>query len=275
VEDREVLIGGVNRVVREGGLVRRPAGPWSGTVQRLLAHLAQAGFAGAPKPHGFSADGAEELVEYLPGEIGHDFAAPDVRSDASLVAVARLLRGLHDATADFVREPGDVWLLPPREPAEVICHGDAASYNTVFRDQLPVAFIDFDTAHPAPRLWDAAYTAYRFVPLYAPDEAALTLPVPEAQRRLALFADAYGLSASERTQLPGVAAERLHALVAWMYEQAAAGHPAFAQHIAEGHDLRYLTDAEWITDTFTATAATTAAATATTAPGATSVPATG
>ncbi|WP_229698997.1 hypothetical protein [Wenjunlia tyrosinilytica] len=31
----------------------------------------------------------------------------------------------------------------------MICHGDAATYNTVFREQLPVAFIDFDTATPA------------------------------------------------------------------------------------------------------------------------------
>ena len=250
VEDHEVIVGGVNEIIREGGRVRRPAGPWSGTVQRLLAHLAEAGFAGAPRPYGLSADGSQELVEYLPGTVGHDFAAAEVRSDASLIAAARLLRGLHDATAGFVREPGDRWMFPPREPAEVVCHGDAATYNTVFRDRLPFAFIDFDTAHPAPRIWDASYTAYRFVPLYAPDEAELTLPVPEAARRLRLFADAYGFSGAERARLPDVAAERLRALVSWMREQAAAGHPAFTRHLAEGHDRRYLTDASWIESTF-------------------------
>ena len=261
MDDREVLPGGVNVVVREGGLVRRPAGPWSGTVQRLLAHLAGSGFAGAPRPYGLTGDGSQELVEYLPGTVGHDFAAAEVRSDASLVAAARLLRGLHDATAGFVRGPGDVWMHPAREPAEVVCHGDAATYNTVFRDRVPVAFIDFDTAHPGPRIWDAAYTAYRFVPLYAPDEAELTLPVPEAERRLGLFADAYGLSSAERARLPGVAAERLRALVSWMREQAAAGHPAFARHLAEGHDRRYLTDAAWIETVFTAPGSDTAAGT--------------
>lgn len=250
MEDREEFVGGVNRVVREGGVVRRPAGAWSGTVQRLLAHLRGAGFGGAPRPYGLGADGREELVEYLAGEVGHDFAAPQVRSDASLVAAGRLLRGLHDASAGFRRTPEDVWQLPPREPAEVICHGDAATYNTVFRDGLPVAFIDFDTAHPGPRLWDAAYTAYRFVPLYAPDEVEHTLPLPEAGRRLALFADAYGLSREERERLPAVAAERLRALVASMRQQAQAGHPAFARHLAEGHDRRYLTDARWIEEHF-------------------------
>lgn len=245
-----MFVGGVNRVVREGRLVRRPAGPWSGTVQRLLAHVREAGFTGAPRPYGLSDDGAEEVVEYLPGRVGHDFGAPEVRSDASLVAAGRLLRGLHDACAGFVHEQDDVWQLPALEPAEVICHGDAATYNTVFRDELPYAFIDFDTAHPGPRLWDAGYTAYRFVPLYAPDLAEHSLPVPEAKRRLALFADSYGLSREERGRLPAMAAQRLRALVAWMREQAAAGHPAFGRHVAEGHDLRYLTDARWIEDTF-------------------------
>lgn len=219
-------------------------------MQRFLAHLGEAGFTGAPRPHGLSEDGTEEIVEFLPGDVGHDFFAPQVRSDASLSAAARLLRALHDASTSFVRQPDDAWYLPPREPAEVICHGDAATYNTVFRDQLPVAFIDFDTAHPGPRLWDAAYTAYRFVPLYAPDAAEPTLPVPEARRRLTLFADAYGLSEEERTKLPAVAAERLRALVEWMYAQAAAGHEAFGRHVADGHDRRYLTDAQWIESTF-------------------------
>ncbi len=244
------MAGGINQVVREGNRVRRPAGPWSVTVQRLLAHLAEVGFTGAPRPHGLSENGDEEVVEFLPGEVGHDFDAPQVRSDASLVAVARLLREFHNASAGFVQRPEDVWQFPPREPAEVICHGDAATYNTVFRDRLPVAFIDFDTAHPGPRLWDVAYTAYRFVPLYAPDAAEPTLPVPEAMRRSRLFADAYGLSEQERAALPAVAGARLRALVEWMYAEAAAGHPTVRRHVAEGHDQRYLTDARWIETTF-------------------------
>lgn len=246
-----MLQGGVNEVVREGDRVSRPAGPWSPTVQRLLGHLRGAGFTGAPRPLGLAGDGSREFVEFLPGEVGHDFRAPQCRTDASLIAMGRLLRAFHDASADFPRRTDDVWQLPPREPAEVICHGDAATYNTVFREGLPVALIDFDTAHPAPRLWDVAYTAYRFVPLHAPDETALTLPVPEALRRLRLFAHAYGLSDGQRGELPAAAAERLRELVAHMREQAAAGHPAFTRHLAEGHHRRYLTDARWIEGNFT------------------------
>ncbi|MFI1170381.1 hypothetical protein [Streptomyces melanogenes] len=58
------------------------------------------------------------------------------------------MEDFHDASAGLDRKRDDVWQFPAFEPAEVICHGDASTYSTVFRDQLPVALIDFDTAHP-------------------------------------------------------------------------------------------------------------------------------
>ncbi len=242
------LVGGVNRVVRRGATVRRPTGPWSSAVHRLLDHVATQGFTGAPRVLGTSADGSTETLTYLDGEV-LDYPLPDyARSDAALRSVARLLRRFHDATAGFVAAPEDAWQLPAREPAEVICHGDAATYNCVFRDGLPVAFIDFDTAHPGPRLWDAAYTAYRFVPLHAPGADEGTLPLPEQARRLALFADAYGFGAADLGRLPAMVATRLRALVDFMTARAAEGHPAFARHLAEGHHQRYLADAEYVTD---------------------------
>jgi hypothetical protein len=95
-----------------------------------------------------------------------------------------------------------------------------------------------------------AYTAYRFVPLYAPDAAEPSLPVPEGRRRLSLFADAYGLSEEERTALPSAAGARLRALAEWMHAEAAAGNTAVQRHVAEGHDRRYLTDARWIEEAY-------------------------
>ncbi|MFC1409536.1 phosphotransferase enzyme family protein [Streptacidiphilus sp. N1-12] len=245
--DQEVLLtgGGVNRVTRLGDTVRRPVGPWTPTVHRLLDHLAARGFAGAPRAHGLTEDGTREVLDFVPGEVGHYPLPPYARSDDSLRTVGRLLRALHDADADFPRRPEDVWLLPPREPAEVICHGDAATYNCVFRDGLPAAFIDFDTAHPGPRVWDVAYTAYRFVPLHAPGSDEGTLPPAEQGRRLRLLAEAYGLTADERAALAHTVVDRLHALVDFMTERAAAGDPAFARHLADGHHRLYLADAEY------------------------------
>ncbi|MEU3459180.1 phosphotransferase [Streptomyces sp. NPDC006733] len=245
--DEVVLTGGgVNHVVRVGSTVRRPVGPWTRTVHALLDHLRAAGFAAAPRAHGFDADG-REILDFLPGEVA-TYPLPEyVRSDATLRTVAVMLRDYHDATVGFAPAADAAWYLPGRAPVEVICHGDAAPYNCVFRDGRPVAWIDFDTAHPGPRIWDVAYTAYRFVPLTDPGNGDFTLPVEEQARRLRLFADAYRLDDDGRASLADTARDRLDHLVRHMHEQAAAGTAAFAEHIAAGHDNLYRSDAAHLT----------------------------
>ncbi|MDH6128267.1 aminoglycoside phosphotransferase family protein [Kitasatospora sp. GP82] len=244
--EEEVLVGGgVNQVVRIGSTVRRPAGPWTPTVHALLDHLRAAGFTGAPRALGLDT-GGREILDFVPGHVA-SYPLPDyARSDATLRAVAVLLRDYHDATARFTPPPEATWYLPGREPTEVICHGDIAPYNCVFRDGKPIAFIDFDTAHPGPRIWDLAYAAYRFVPLTDPGNGDFALPVEEQARRLGLLADAYQLDDSDRAALADTARERLDALVRHMHEQANAGTVAFAEHVAAGHDLLYRTDAAHI-----------------------------
>jgi hypothetical protein len=46
-------------VVRVGDTVRRPAGPWTPSVHALLTHLHDAGFDGAPRPHGIGRSSAD------------------------------------------------------------------------------------------------------------------------------------------------------------------------------------------------------------------------
>ncbi|UOE21783.1 aminoglycoside phosphotransferase family protein [Thermobifida halotolerans] len=209
-------------------------------MHALLRHLEAVGFTGAPRVHGVDEQG-REVLDFVSGEVA-DYPVPDhVRSDAALAATGGLLRRYHDATVGFVPHEDAVWQLPPREPREVVCHGDAAGYNTVFRDGLPVALIDFDTAHPGPRVWDLAYTAYRFVPLGAPGSNGEHVPVAEQARRLRLMVDAYGLDGAGRSVLLETACARLEALVAFMTARAAAGDAAFARHLAEGHDAIYRT----------------------------------
>jgi len=237
----EVMPGGVNQVLRIGSTVRRPVGPWTASVHALLTHIAEAGYTGAPRVHGFDAEG-REILDYLPGEV-QDHPLPDrARSDEALAEVAVLLREYHDATVGFVATPDAVWYWQTREPAEVICHGDLAPYNCVFRDGRPVAFIDFDTASPGPRIWDVAYAAYRFVPLADPDSTDHAPSVGEQARRLRIFADAYRLAPTDRSVLTDTAHARLVHLVDHMHAQAAAGNAAFAGHIAAGHDAIYRTD---------------------------------
>jgi hypothetical protein len=248
----EVLTGGgVNHVVRIGATVRRLPGPWTPAVHALLDHLAAGGFTGAPMSHGLDGEG-REVLDFVPGDVP-DYPLPEwAVSDGALAEVGGLLREFHDATVDFPKNRDMAWYFPVRTPAEVICHGDVAPYNCVFRDGRPVAFIDFDTAHPGPRVWDVAYAAYRFVPLTDPRQME-TFPVAEQARRLRLFADAYGLDAAGRGTLTEIARERLDHLVRHMHEQAAAGHEGFASHVARGDDRFYRVDIEHIArheDTF-------------------------
>lgn len=236
-DESEILTGGVNEIVRIGATLRRPTGPWTPAVHALLGHLAAVGFTAAPRAYGLDERG-REIVDYLPGEVADDPMPDYARSAAALVAAARLLRRYHDATATFVAPPDAIWQLPTRQPAEVLCHGDVAPYNCVFRDGLPAAFIDFDAAHPGPRRWDVAYAAYRFVPLSDPVDVG----------RLRAFVDAYGLADTDRALLVETVIDRLTALVDFMYASAEAGNESFQRHILEGHDRLYLGDIAHLRD---------------------------
>ncbi|GAA1279073.1 aminoglycoside phosphotransferase family protein [Saccharothrix xinjiangensis] len=229
MEEELLTGGGLNEVVRIGATVRRPTGPWTPNVHRLLEHLAPLGL--SPAPHGIDERG-REVLSYLEGEVGHPPLPEELRSDRVLVEVARLARRLHDASAGLahLREG---WRFPPVEPVEVICHNDLAPYNVVFREGSPVGVIDFDTARPGPRWWDLAYTAYCLVP-FSPE-----FGTPDEQRRRAgLFCAAYGTSAEG---LGGRVLARLDDMVAMIREL-----PEFHRQREEGHDTYYLAHAEYV-----------------------------
>ena len=93
-----------------------------------------------------------------------------------------------------------------------ICHNDLSPDNTVFRPaEVPRAFVDWDLAAPAPPLWDLAWAAYRFVPLY--DDATcerLGYPIQSRTARLRILCDAYGLD--ERQALLPTVCRRIRVL---------------------------------------------------------------
>ncbi len=242
-QDQQEFRGGVNVVRRHGGLVHRPPSPATPAVHRLLRHLHARGFHGAPEPRGFT-PGGHEVLTFLAGRVP-DTLTPDLRGPALLTSAAALLRRLHDAGADFAVRPDDAWLLPAREPVEVMCHGDAAQYNCVVRDGRAVGFIDFDTAHPGPRVWDLAYAVYRFAPLQGPGNPESFGTPAEQGRRVAAFCRAYGAGLAGPEVLD-VVPDRLQALIDFMREQAARGHEAFRRHIAEGHADLYAADIRYV-----------------------------
>ncbi|MGA9760882.1 MAG: phosphotransferase [Gaiellaceae bacterium] len=235
--DEQVYHGGINEVIRRGDRLYRPERPWSRSVLRLLEHVRRAGFEGAPEPFGLEV--GYEVLGWIAGDV-EEPSGLDLDTSA-LRATARLLRRYHDATTGFDPD-GLVWQFPADQPVEVVLHGDAAPYNCVFRGGLPVAWIDFDTARPGPRLYDVAYGAYRFCLIREPFGR---LDDRDAER-VREFADAYGLRSDEKARLPETMVARLRWLAALIRERAAAGDPAFSAHLADGHVELYTGHADLI-----------------------------
>lgn len=226
--DDALLTGGnMGEVRRIDAGVERPAGAWTPSVHRLLRDLAAADVDGVPVPRGVSADGTRETVSFVPGDVPAYPMPRWVWEERALVSATRLLRRVHDASVDADR--AGPWRAPVREPAEVICHGDFAPYNLVFRGGVAVGAIDWDFAAPGPRLWDLAYLAYRIVPLTTEDVGD---GFGEAQRRgrIEVLLDAYGTDATPAALLR-VVVDRLLALAEFSNEAAVAmGNPDLTSH---------------------------------------------
>ena len=66
---------------------------------------------------------------------------------------------------------------------------------------LPVALIDFDLAHPTTRLYDIANALWYWAPLRDPRDRAPAFADADIPHRVAVFADAYGMTARHRAEL--------------------------------------------------------------------------
>jgi Ser/Thr protein kinase RdoA (MazF antagonist) len=229
-------------VVRVGDTVRRGAGPWTPTIHAFMRHLRASGFSSVPEPLGLD-DRGREIISLLPGAPA-TYPLPEFAwSDETLTAVARFLRAFHDASLGFVAPPDGQWQWPAHEPAEVICHNDFAPYNLMFENEKLTGVIDLDLASPGPRVWDMAYTAYRFVPLTDSENPDAPSPGAAAQaQRLAAFCGAYGDPEVQPSDVLPAAAAKLRELVAFIERQAAAGDAAQKAVLDRGDVLIYRRD---------------------------------
>jgi Phosphotransferase enzyme family len=237
--------GGSNTVQRSGNVVWRKAGYWSHRVHEFLKFIAQQGFGNAPKVVGFDGEG-NELLTYMPGEVGNYPLSEHVRSEGALISAAKLLRHLHDVSVPFIAGRTNGWMLPAREPLEVICHSDFAPYNCVFANGHAIGVIDFDGAHPGPRRWDLAYTLYRFAPMSSPTNTDGFGNLEEQLHRARLFCDAYGLQTEDRIALPALVIQRLKTLIDFMHSQASEGNLNAQRNIEVGHADLYREDINYI-----------------------------
>lgn len=208
--ERPLAGGSRTEVTEAGGVVFRSPGPQSPTVIALLRHLEDAGFPASPRVvgTGFDPEGRETLA-YIEGE------SPQPRpwSDEALASIGDLVCRLHVATATFVPPPTPRWQPSPTRdlPGDrpVIGHGDLGPWNILARNDLPVAFIDWDTAGPVDATWDLALAAWLNVALHDDDVAELTGLAPAATRARQLrgLVDAYGLDRVRRERFVSQLAE--------------------------------------------------------------------
>ena len=212
-----MLIGdGVTQgIVRIGDTVRRPLRPFSLTIQAYLAHLRDAGFTGAPRPLGVDEQG-REVLSFVPGDVPRNPLPPETAGDDVLVALAQLIRALHEASAGWVPPPDAVWGGTPANPGrvagqtELVSHRDYYPGNVVFRGGLPVALIDFDLAKPTTRLYDVANALWYWAPLRDPRDRSSAFADADIPRRVAVFADAYGITARQRAEFGPFVVEMAH-----------------------------------------------------------------
>ena len=237
-EEEVPLVGGnvTDGLVRVGNTVRRPPGPWSASVHHFLCHLNDVGYEGAPRSLGFDAQG-RHVLEYIEGRVSMPFEVSD--PDAAVRRVGRLLRDLHDASAEYVPPDGAVWnIVIPPDRCDLVVHHDAAPWNLVLGSDR-WTFIDWDTAAPGSRLWDLSYAAHGFIPL-APDTA------PDvAGRLLAALADGYGLSGDHRVELAEVLAPRIWSMYTLLEQGHSVSVEPWATLWSEGHGDIWRTNAEY------------------------------
>lgn len=201
----EQLEGGITNagnVVRVGRYVLRPPSPHTDSIHAYLRAVREAGFEGASLPVGIDADGRERLT-FIDGDVPL-VPYPDwSQSHSALASVARLLRGLHDASRGFDHQ-AHTWNDSLADPAggTVMCHNDVEPSNVVFRDGVAVALLDFEYAAPGRAVYDLAHLGRVCVPIDDDfDQARLGWLPADRPTRLRLVADAYGLDRDGRVEL--------------------------------------------------------------------------
>ncbi|MDX2678707.1 phosphotransferase [Streptomyces sp. NY05-11A] len=245
------LAGGVDQagaVVRVGKTVRRPGGVNAEAVRLFLKYLERSGFRAAPRFLGMDRQG-REILEYVAGDVAVP-PFPDWAADEELlVSVAQMQRALHAAAVGFALPEGVVWRerrLPPGAEGDLVCHTDLCLENVVVREGRAAAFIDFDLAVPADRLFDIAVAVRHWVPLRAPSDITDARAESDLFRRFHLFAAVHGLSSDERGRVLDILLGFLDIALENIRASAEAGHPGYAGMWADGYEEMNRRSRDWI-----------------------------
>jgi Phosphotransferase enzyme family len=181
--------------------VRRPAGPWSPTVQSLLRYLRAQGAGIVPEPHGIDAAG-REVLSYIEGRDQGAPMIPEILADDGAERLGRLAGWLRAALLGYPCPPDARWQFTagPPGPEQAIQHGDLGPWNLLWDDDGDIAgVLDWELAGPASPLYDTGHLAWFTIPLMddARAEARGFPRFPRRQARLHAFARGTGLPARQ------------------------------------------------------------------------------
>ncbi len=218
---------------RRGDRVWRPATANSGSVAELLRYLEGHGFEGAPQLQPLDSDGAM-WVSWVGGWVQEEDQVW-MLGTAALFSVGRLLRSYHDAAAGFA--PTGEFEEGPTElsPGTIVCHGDIAPRNTVFRDGRAAAFIDWDGIWISNPLWDLGHAIWQFGPV-CPDGDPRLSSSPQLlyrRERIGALARGYGDEAAADRIAP-IVEDVIAGCRRSLVRKAAAGSKPFMRMITEG-----------------------------------------
>jgi Ser/Thr protein kinase RdoA (MazF antagonist) len=237
----------MTEVIIKGSTVTREMHPASPSVHKLLRFLTHHGSTFSPEV--LSVEGNHEVLSKVEGQSFDYPLQGAIASENALVSAASLLRQYHQLSREFIGEQNVEeleWLLPALEPYEVICHGDFAPYNVALTGNEVTGVFDFDTAHPAPRVWDLAYAVYCWAPFKSNNDDSLG-EISDQIERAVLFCNAYQATEQQREALVVTMIARLKALLNFMKQQAKEGNTQFQQNLDDGHHLSYEKDIEYLT----------------------------
>lgn len=213
-------------VVQVGDTVRRPMGPHSEKVHRLLGRLEEADVDGAPRFLGID-EHSREILSWIDGEVAGRPWPYWVADPERASSVARLLRRLDDALV-HIGLPDDTavrsWFSGAPEPvgpvASFLGHRDVTPENTIFREGRAVALIDWDLASPSSRVDEVVNLLLWWAGWMAPEDRNAVLADVDPGERGRLLVDVYGLSDEEREWVVPVAISAAQQSWHWMKHRA-------------------------------------------------------
>jgi len=197
--EEKILTGGGtrNQTVKIGNIIHKKAPEQHPMVRAYLLYLEKEKMQGVPRFLGIDEQG-RDMLSYLPGKtMGPDYPHdhPCLHSDQCVIDTARFMRKLHDISVGFLPRAVEAgWINPffSNEAPEIICHGDAATWNFVFVNDRIAGLFDFEQAYPGTRYWELAST----VPMMSfplPYDYNPNLHADKAKRQVKLFFEEYGM----------------------------------------------------------------------------------